>query len=203
MPGEIHSLLRRSKQVKAIKSKRVLSLALAVMMAASLSVSVSAVSDSVGYHPDEDELLWWATEDLKLGDVPFTQLLPIDGVTSPWVLGYNTIQDIVIKEIEDVDHYLLVPHPQYFPVIEDLDNAQWSMEIYSILVWDGSDFVDTWYDGFYAVPVSYTQYNRYGEPYLLCSVKVHLEYVGNPPEPVPDFYDLELYPAYFQIPAGL
>jgi hypothetical protein len=190
------------------KRKRVLTLALAAVMAASLlalpTSALPAAGGGVGYHPPENRLLWWADEDLS---VPFTETLDmvINGVEAPVVysLGYNTVQTIELRGNLTDGTYTLTPHPQYFPVIEDLDTAQWGLEIYSIMLWYNDELREFLVNGVAHIPASLTKRNDGGVAYLECHVRGTITYVADPPlvSPIPADIPVQWDTAYLEIPS--
>jgi uncharacterized protein (UPF0297 family) len=156
---------------KTLTSKKILALVLALAMAFSvMAVSAYAASDEVGVPIPWTTQLWWQDTEFT---VEFTQVLTISGVDTTFELGYNTIQEVVLRGSD----YILSAHPQYFPNYDNYVTADYVMELRSIAVWDSDNevYVDCYNSGFAIIPEEYTLYNDLGDPYLQCIIFSYIE----------------------------
>ncbi|MDR1330330.1 MAG: hypothetical protein LBK23_12095 [Oscillospiraceae bacterium] len=184
--------------MKRYVNKRVISLALAVVMAVSL-FALSASANGIGVPPGAN--LWWPDDTFS---APFYVDLVIDGETEEFELGPNTIQEFV----REGSNYVISTHPQYFGGVDydDEANAWWVFQLSTISVWDDQNQEWTgnllrggeakiW--GGYALP------DPIGDPvYFLCQVEGNIFYVGPDPspDPIPDDISIFWEQAYLQIP---
>ena len=147
--------------------------------------SVGALPGEDGYTPNPDsEELWFADNTFS---ARFEQSLDI--IISPDVdptlvsfdLGINTIEIISYAS----DTYYLTLHPQFFgpvwPPYDDQDNAQYTLHIQGLLVWDQEAeggkgrYENCFYDGFPKFPDKYLLENKDGEYYAQCIIVSSIE----------------------------
>jgi hypothetical protein len=188
--------------MKRFINKRVMALALAVIMSVSLfALSASATSPEIGVNPSPNVLLWYA-------DQNFATWWPSSS-SGPKLTayGYDTLQEIVYTygttpEDDTIDFVL---HPQYYhnpndPIDwEEPKDAIASFEIISFEVWDESAYA--------YVPLvnnstsaEYVLYNVSGAPYLQCYVSaVYTDLINPNVKPVLMTWNA----AYLQIPDGV
>jgi hypothetical protein len=196
--------------------KRIISLALALVMTLALAGAAFAVEtptdpnaapeESVGYNPDPNyELLWFKTTtfdsedpcntftiDLQFGDPPLTETV---------TLGYNLIE---IFDVEG-DNYLLGLHPQFLPDYDNQSTAQYIVGMLELSVWDdkNQEYVDITVKGDTAfIPTDYTLSVGSGADinyYLQCKVLLLITPIKSVTPP----WTIELEPAYLYIPAGV
>ncbi|MDR1065724.1 MAG: hypothetical protein LBL25_05085 [Oscillospiraceae bacterium] len=187
--------------MKKLLSKRVISLAIAVVMAVSLfALSASAASPGIGVKPNTE--LWWADDTLA---TPFYVDLVIDGETETFEIGINTIQEFVLEG----SNYVISTHPQYFGGNDPDDEAGawWVFQLSSISVWDEQN--QSWTGNLlrggearirsgFALPDPITD-----PQYFLCQVEGTIFYVGPDPDPDPVPADIPVYweTAYLEIPS--
>jgi len=180
---------------KTLTSKKILALVLALAMAFSvMAVSAYAASDEVGVPIDPDEQLWYTDNTFALTSM-FEQTLIIDDEPDYFILGYNTIQEVVHKD----GYYYLTVHPQYFPEYDEYETADYVMEFNSITVMNtDGHYVECLDGGIAKIPEAYALPIG-SQIYLKCIVLSTILNVETNEEIPASWNNLE---AYFAIPAN-
>jgi hypothetical protein len=195
--AEQNYFILEAYNVKKLLDRRILSLALALIMMVSVFVLTASATDDdpgaepeeiVGYNPDPYyELLWWQDVDFS---VPFHATL---WGTTYVTLGYNTIEVFNQRG----PYYELGFHPQFFPDYDDQSIAEGILGIDALSVWDGYAYVPIDITGDAAfIPTDYTLYNSDEDIYYL-KCQVHLTLVDY----IEETKSMEYWsPAYLRIP---
>jgi hypothetical protein len=189
--------------MKKLLSKRVISLAIAIVMAVSIfALSASAASPEVGFAPGTNAQFWFKYDTLDPDYDQYPQELTIDDEPYEFTLGNNTIQEYVFKG----SYYVITTHPQYFGTTYDYDdqnNAEYVMNFRDILVYNPQTQrydENCFEDGFLTVPAGYAVLDEDDNPiYLQCMVYSIIEDINDTP-PIPFEADWNGSVVYLAIP---
>jgi hypothetical protein len=174
--------------VKKLLDRRILSLALAIVMAFSLAGTAFAVGSPL---PVETPLWFTDPEFINEENNPLGTLGNLN--------GHNTIQKVLWS---NDDNLYIIIHPQYFGGADSDDDAYATAmaAIVDIWVYDpiGTDYAPCATGNLLTIPQSYIRYNQSNKAYLQFAVDLtFINFCENTVKPltwVPAYLDLSLFP---------